>query len=206
MIGSAHNDTLVGSTGNNTLQRDGDDVLEGGSGSDRLGGGTGTTARYTGSSAAKVDLRIRMAQSTGGYGSDMLIGITNLEGGSGADCSSAMRLQQARRRQRQRHADRRRRQRHARWRFRRGYGRVLGRSGGIQDHAQRGRDRDRRASVGKFGRRHRHAQGHPPGQVCGPNHRPDQPRRDQHLPVEHQRLREHGGGRQRGRSLQQRSR
>ncbi|WP_162299161.1 calcium-binding protein [Microvirga ossetica] len=69
VIGSAHNDTLVGSTGNNTLN----------------GGGGTDTVRYTGSSAAKVDLRIQIAQPTGGYGSDMLIGITNLEGGSGAD-------------------------------------------------------------------------------------------------------------------------
>jgi len=85
--GGAHGDTLVGSTGNNTLQGgDGDDILEGGQGSDRLDGGSGNnTARYSGSFAAKVDLRIADAQSTGGYGSDTLIGIRNLEGGSGAD-------------------------------------------------------------------------------------------------------------------------
>ena len=94
MTGSAHNDTLVGSTGNNTLQGgDGDDVLEGGSGSDRLDGGAGNnTVRYSGSSAAKVDLRIQTAQSTVATATDILIGIANLEGGSGADASSAMRL------------------------------------------------------------------------------------------------------------------
>ncbi len=87
LTGSSSGDTLVGSTGSNTLQGgDGDDVLEGGSGSDRLDGGAGNnTARYSGSSAAKVDLRIGTAQSTSGYGTDTLIGIANLEGGSGAD-------------------------------------------------------------------------------------------------------------------------
>ena len=85
VIGSSYDDELVGGTGNNSLSGgDGNDVLEGGAGSDTLVGGSGNnTARYTGSSA-KVDLRIQGAQSTG-YGSDTLIGIMNLEGGSGAD-------------------------------------------------------------------------------------------------------------------------
>jgi Ca2+-binding RTX toxin-like protein len=87
ITGGAHNDTIVGSTSNNTLRGgEGDDTLEGGLGSDRLEGGGGTnTARYTGFSAATVNLSRTDAQDTGGYGSDTLIGIANLEGGSGAD-------------------------------------------------------------------------------------------------------------------------
>ena len=101
LTGSSSSDTLVGSTGSNTLQGgDGDDVLEGGSGSDRLDGGAGNnTARYSGSSAAKVDLRIETAQSTSGYGTDTLIGIANLEGGSGADVLHRQRRRQPARRQ-----------------------------------------------------------------------------------------------------------
>lgn len=87
VIGSGHNDTIIGSTENNTLQGgSGNDMLEGGQGNDRLEGGTGTnTARYSGFSAATVDLTKTNAQNTVGYGSDTLIGIENLEGGSGAD-------------------------------------------------------------------------------------------------------------------------
>jgi Ca2+-binding RTX toxin-like protein len=85
--GGTGNDTLVGSTGSNTLRGgDGDDTLDGGTGNDRLEGGNGTnTARYSGFSAATVDLSKTVAQDTGGYGSDTLIGIANLEGGSGSD-------------------------------------------------------------------------------------------------------------------------
>ncbi|MBB4041373.1 Ca2+-binding RTX toxin-like protein [Microvirga flocculans] len=87
IVGSAHHDSLTGNTANNTLLGGGgNDTLEGGQGDDRLDGGTGTnTARYSGSSRAKVDLRITGSQNTTGYGSDTLIGISNLEGGSGAD-------------------------------------------------------------------------------------------------------------------------
>jgi Ca2+-binding RTX toxin-like protein len=85
--GGSGNDTLVGSTGNNTLRGgNGNDTLEGGIGDDRLEGGDGTnTARYSGFSAATVDLSKTGAQDTGGYGSDTLIAIANLEGGSGSD-------------------------------------------------------------------------------------------------------------------------
>jgi Ca2+-binding RTX toxin-like protein len=87
VTGGAHNDTIIGSTGSNTLRGgDGDDTLDGGTGNDRLEGGNGTnTARYSGFSAATVDLSRADAQDTGGYGSDTLIGIANLEGGSGSD-------------------------------------------------------------------------------------------------------------------------
>lgn len=87
--GSAFNDTIVGSSGNNILKGgDGDDTLEGGYGDDRLEGGEGAgrnTARYSSFLDARVDLSITVAQSTGGYGTDTLIDIDNLEGGSGAD-------------------------------------------------------------------------------------------------------------------------
>jgi serralysin len=87
VTGSAHNDTIIGSTGNNTLRGGGgDDILDGGLGSDRLEGGGGTnTARYSGFSAATVDLSKTGAQDTGGFGSDTLVEIANLEGGFGSD-------------------------------------------------------------------------------------------------------------------------
>ncbi|WP_230534386.1 calcium-binding protein [Microvirga roseola] len=87
VVGGAHNDAIVGSTGNNSLQGgDGDDTLEGGLGSDTLDGGAGiNTARYSSSVAARVDLTLTDAQNTSGDGFVTLIGIANLEGGSGAD-------------------------------------------------------------------------------------------------------------------------
>jgi serralysin len=78
VIGSTHNDTIVGSSGNNTL--------EGGKGDDRLVGGEGrNTARYSSFLDAWVDLSISGPQERTGYGRDTLIGIVNLEGGSGDD-------------------------------------------------------------------------------------------------------------------------
>lgn len=87
VTGSAHGDDIIGSTGNNALYGGvGDDTLEGGLGSDTLDGGNGiNTARYSGAAAAEVDLTKSGSQSTGGYGSDTLIGIMNLIGGTGAD-------------------------------------------------------------------------------------------------------------------------
>jgi len=87
LIGSAHSDRLVGNALDNTLQGGaGDDTLEGGQGNDRLEGGAGSnTVRYSGSAAAWVDLTDGDEQDTRGYGTDILTGITTLEGGSGAD-------------------------------------------------------------------------------------------------------------------------
>ena len=87
VIGSDHNDTIVGSSGNNTLEGGkGDDTIEGGSGDDRLVGGEGrNTARYSSFLDAWVDLSISGPQERTGYGRDTLIGIVNLEGGSGDD-------------------------------------------------------------------------------------------------------------------------
>ncbi len=84
------NDLLIGSSGGNTLTASaGSDTLEGGLGNDVLDGGTGTDfVRFTGSTGAKVKLAdpavIPAAQATG-YGSDTLIDIEGLIGGSGAD-------------------------------------------------------------------------------------------------------------------------
>ncbi|WP_305072126.1 cadherin domain-containing protein [Microvirga puerhi] len=87
IIGSAQADKLTGSDVANKLQGGaGADTLEGGFGNDTLDGGDGIdTARYSGSSGVTVSLAINGAQDAGVYGSDTLIGIENLEGGSGAD-------------------------------------------------------------------------------------------------------------------------
>jgi Ca2+-binding RTX toxin-like protein len=86
VTGSAFNDTLTGNGLNNVLKGgDGDDTLDGGMGSDTLDGGAGNnTLKFSSSTAATVDLSNAAAQNTG-YGTDLLIGIRNLEGGSGAD-------------------------------------------------------------------------------------------------------------------------
>ena len=89
VIGTALNDTLLGNAGDNKLVGNaGDDTLEGGLGTDILDGGgaaAGDTARYAGSAAAFINLAVTGTQNTLGYGYDTLIGIENLEGGSGAD-------------------------------------------------------------------------------------------------------------------------
>ena len=86
VTGSAFNDTLIGNGLNNILKGGGsDDTLDGGMGSDTLDGGVGNnTVKFSSSTAATVDLSHAAAQDTG-YGTDLLIGIRNLEGGSGAD-------------------------------------------------------------------------------------------------------------------------
>jgi serralysin len=86
VLGSTLNDTITGSGGENLLKGgSGDDTLEGGFGNDTLEGGAGNnTARYSGSTAATVDLSQLTAQNTG-YGTDTLSDIRNLEGSSGAD-------------------------------------------------------------------------------------------------------------------------
>ncbi|MCB8819167.1 cadherin domain-containing protein [Microvirga rosea] len=87
IAGSAHADKLTGSDGANKLEGFGEnDTLEGGFGNDILDGGEGLdTARYSGSSPVTVTLAVNGPQDTGIYGSDTLIGIENLEGGTGAD-------------------------------------------------------------------------------------------------------------------------
>jgi peptidoglycan/xylan/chitin deacetylase (PgdA/CDA1 family) len=77
--GAAGNDTLVGGVGN--------DTLIGGAGRDTLDGGSGTdTASYeTTTGDVTVSLTVVGGQVTGGAGTDTLIAIENLTGGSGND-------------------------------------------------------------------------------------------------------------------------
>ncbi|MET0427788.1 MAG: cadherin domain-containing protein, partial [Microvirga sp.] len=86
ILGSDQADSLSGNGFSNTLTGgSGDDTLDGAFGDDRLDGGAGLdTARFSGSLGATVDLSKTGAQGTG-YGTDTLVGIENLEGGSGAD-------------------------------------------------------------------------------------------------------------------------
>jgi serralysin len=86
VIGSAYADTITGTfLSNNIKGGSGDDTLDGGSGDDTLDGGSGNnTAKFTGSTAAIVDLSNLQPHNTG-YGNDKLIDIQNLEGGSGGD-------------------------------------------------------------------------------------------------------------------------
>ncbi len=84
------NDLLIGNSGGNTLTASaGSDTLEGGLGNDVLDGGTGIDfVRFTGSTGAKVKLAdpaVNPAAQATGYGSDTLIDIEGLIGGTGAD-------------------------------------------------------------------------------------------------------------------------
>jgi len=101
LIGSDHNDTLTGNTGNNKLEGgkgndtligglgndsldggDNDDILIGGAGADSLNGGTGNdTASYTGSAVAVNVSLVAGATNTGGDADgDVLSNIENLIG------------------------------------------------------------------------------------------------------------------------------
>ncbi|KAF5045827.1 RTX calcium-binding nonapeptide repeat [anaerobic digester metagenome] len=83
VIGSKHNDTIVGDDGANRLHGlDGDDVLSGGAGADSLHGGAGIdTADYSASGAlVNIDLRRTGAQSGGDAQDDVLVGIENVIG------------------------------------------------------------------------------------------------------------------------------
>lgn len=94
LSGGGGNDALDGGSGDDRLFGEaGEDLLIGGLGDDMLDGGTETgngaardIAKYAGSAAAVVSLRLQgQAQDTGGYGRDTLIGIEGLEGGDGDD-------------------------------------------------------------------------------------------------------------------------
>jgi Ca2+-binding RTX toxin-like protein len=87
IVSGAGSDTLIGNSGDNRLEGGaGNDVLEGGAGNDVLIGGDGIdTVQYTGSAGANVDLGTEELHNTSGYGYDILIGIENVLGGSGAD-------------------------------------------------------------------------------------------------------------------------
>ena len=93
-IGSSSNDAIIGNSSANSLKGSsgddsliggiGNDVLNGGSGSDVLAGGGGIdTAVFSGANNT-VNLGTTSSQGTGD-GSDILIGIENVNGGSGKD-------------------------------------------------------------------------------------------------------------------------
>lgn len=87
LTGGGGNDTLAGDSGANHLEGGvGSDVLLGAGGNDRLDGGLGKdTASYrTASGAVTVDLGVAGMQNTGA-GSDILIDIEHVTGGSGDD-------------------------------------------------------------------------------------------------------------------------
>jgi len=79
-------DLIIGSNADNRFDAGGgNDTLEGGLVNDRLVGGADYDfARYAGSTGAKANLATGMAEAAG-YGSDTLVGIEGLIGGSGAD-------------------------------------------------------------------------------------------------------------------------
>jgi len=95
LIGGTGADRLTGNAGANILTgggggdrlvgAGGDDRIEGGSGDDLIDGGAGIdTAVFAGSTNTTIDLRNTRAQQSG-HGRDRLLGIENLETGSGND-------------------------------------------------------------------------------------------------------------------------
>lgn len=92
LIGGAGNDVLSGGDGKDVMNGDagndqltggnGDDLLDGGAGDDELFGNLGIdTASYAKATAAvTVDLRLTVAQVTGGAGSDTIQGVENVTG------------------------------------------------------------------------------------------------------------------------------
>jgi Ca2+-binding RTX toxin-like protein len=85
--GGGGDDVLNGGAGNDELQgRDGNDILIGGAGSDALYGGNGIdTASYT-SAVASITVNMGNQSVTGtDVGTDWLIGVENIVGGSGND-------------------------------------------------------------------------------------------------------------------------
>ena len=89
LTGSAHGDTLTGSTGANVLLGgNGDDNLRGWAGADVINGGAGVhdVADYTGSNAAVVVSLFGTAAESGGHAQgDTLIGIEDLTGSAHGD-------------------------------------------------------------------------------------------------------------------------
>ena len=92
VIGTFHDDILIGNAGNNRLDgRGGDDLSSGGQGNDVLVGGSqaqnGDTVSYflDSTTGVKVDLAIAIAQNTVGAGIDAIMGFENLGGSGFAD-------------------------------------------------------------------------------------------------------------------------
>lgn len=86
VIGGDGNDTIGGGNGNDRISGNtGDDKITGGFNNDLILGGTGNdTAIFSGTTSATVNLNIVIGQITG-RGTDQLLGIENLTGGSAAD-------------------------------------------------------------------------------------------------------------------------
>ncbi|MBB3019542.1 Ca2+-binding RTX toxin-like protein [Microvirga lupini] len=80
-------DRLTGNDLANLLDSgDGNDTLDGGLGDDSLDGGDGIdTLVVSGSRAAAIDLGVGRAPQNTGHGLDVILGIENVSGGSGAD-------------------------------------------------------------------------------------------------------------------------
>ena len=88
--GTTFDDTLTGDGSANVISgSDGDDRLTGGLGDDTLSGGNGSdTADYASSAAAVTVALDQVTQDTIGAGTDALLGLENLTGGSAADALS----------------------------------------------------------------------------------------------------------------------
>lgn len=86
LYGGAGDDDLFGAAGNDLLSAgDGFDTLRGDAGNDTLVGAGGTdTALYTAAAGVRLNLALTTAQDTG-MGIDVLSGIENATGGTGAD-------------------------------------------------------------------------------------------------------------------------
>ncbi|MGI8524841.1 MAG: beta strand repeat-containing protein [Pseudolabrys sp.] len=88
VTGSAHDDILTGDQFNNVINGGlGNDLIEGGDGNDVLtgGGGVDTLSYAHATSGVTVNLATVASQATGGAGSDIISGFTNLIGSSGDD-------------------------------------------------------------------------------------------------------------------------
>ncbi len=83
--GNGGNDSLSGGAGNDMISGgDGDDILIGGTGNDALRGGAGLDRAlyFDATSAVTVDLRITIAQNTGGAGTDTFSSVESVSGSS----------------------------------------------------------------------------------------------------------------------------
>jgi Ca2+-binding RTX toxin-like protein len=88
MIGNAGGNRLIGGSGNDRLEGGaGNDTLVGGAGDDTLIGGTGLDlVSYAGATEDLIiNLSVAAPFAVGGFGTDSILGIEGLEGGSGND-------------------------------------------------------------------------------------------------------------------------
>jgi len=86
LSGGASDDNLQGRDGNDTLNGGpGDEILDGGLGNDRINGGPGKDLLTYTHSPAGVTVVLIAHTATGGYGSDTLTGIEDVDGSNFAD-------------------------------------------------------------------------------------------------------------------------